>query len=96
MKSAFEFIQRDLASLSIQTELLEYLDWDEDALQLFTEKVSEIISGLMIIQDNYEMQLQSIKRKIVPIAGERPAELIIKLIRNHEEEIINFEKENLN
>tara|TARA_Y100001970_G_C13699124_1_gene586291 strand:- start:184 stop:474 length:291 start_codon:yes stop_codon:yes gene_type:complete len=96
MKSAFEFIQRDLASLSIQTELLEYLDWDEDALQLFTEKVSEIISGPMIIQDNYEMQLQSIKRKIVPIAGEKPAELIIKLIRNHEEEIINFEKENLN
>ena len=69
---------------------------DEEALEVFVQHVSKIINGLMIVQDNYNSQLESIKKKISDISDDKAAELIIKLIRNHEEEIINFEKENLN
>ena len=96
MSSIFGLIRNDLSSLSIQTELLELLDWDEEALEVFVQHVSKIINGLMIVQDNYNSQLESIKKKISDISDDKAAELIIKLIRNHEEEIINFEKENLN
>ena len=96
MSSIFGLIRNDLSSLSIQTELLELLDWDEEALEVFVQHVSKIINGLMIVQDNYNSQLESIKKKISDISDDIAAELIIKLIRNHEEEIINFEKENLN
>ena len=94
--SIFSLIRNDLSSLSIQTELLELLDWDEDALEVFVQHVSQIINGLMIVQDNYNSQLDSIKKKISDISDDKAAELIIKLIRNHEEEIINFEKEKSN
>ena len=94
--SIFSLIRNDLSSLSIQTELLELLDWDEEALEVFVQHVSQIINGLMIVQDNYNSQLDSIKRKISDISDDKAAELIIKLIRNHEEEIINFEKEKPN
>ena len=83
-------------SLSIQTELLELFDWDEEALEVFILHTSQIINGLMVVQDNYNSQLDSIKRKISSISDDRAADLIIKLIRNHEEEIINFEKEKSN
>ena len=96
MSRIFGLIRNDLSSLSIQTELLELLDWDEEALEVFVQHVSKIINGLMIVQDNYNSQLESIKKKISDISDDKAAELIIKLIRNHEEEIINFEKENLN
>ena len=96
MSSIFGLIRNDLSSLSIQTELLELLDWEEEALEVFVQHVSKIINGLMIVQDNYNSQLESIKKKISDISDDKAAELIIKLIRNHEEEIINFEKENLN
>lgn len=96
MSSIFGLIRNDLSSLSIQTELLELLDWDEEALEVFVQHVSKIINGLMIVQDNYNSQLESIKKKISDISDDKAAELIIKLIRNHEEEIITFEKENLN
>ena len=95
MSSIFGLIRNDLSSLSIQTELLELLDWDEEALEVFVQHVSKIINGLMIVQDNYNSQLESIKKKISDISDDKAAELIIKLIRNHEEEIITFEKENL-
>ena len=94
--SIFSLIRNDLSSLSIQTELLELLDWDEEALEVFVQHVSQIINGLMIVQDNYNSQLDSIKRKISDISDDKAAELIIKLIRNHEDEIINFEKEKPN
>tara|TARA_Y100000592_G_C5273002_1_gene222754 strand:- start:179 stop:466 length:288 start_codon:yes stop_codon:yes gene_type:complete len=94
--SIFSLIRNDLSSLSIQTELLELLDWDEEALEVFVQHVSQIINGLMIVQDNYNSQLDSIKKKISDISDDKAAELIIKLIRNHEEEIINFEKEKSN
>ena len=94
--SIFSLIRNDLMSLSIQTELLELLDWDEEALGVFILHASQIISGLMIVQDNYNSQLDSIRRKISDISDDRAAELIIKLIRNREEEIINFEKEKSN
>ena len=94
--SIFSLIEKDLLSLSIQTELLELLDWDEEALEVFTQHVSQIINGLMVVQDNYNSQLASIKRKISAISDDRAAELIIKLIRNHEEEIVKFEKEKSN
>ena len=94
--SLFALIQNDLYSLSIQTELLELLEWDEEALEVFIQHVSQIINGLMIVQDNYNLQLDSIRKKISEMSDEKAADLIIKLIRNHEEEIINFEKENLN
>ena len=32
--SIFSLIEKDLLSLSIQTELLELLDWDEEALEV--------------------------------------------------------------
>ena len=92
----FSLIKKDLMSLSIQTELLELLDWDEEALEVFILHASQIINGLMIVQDNYNSQLDSIKRKISDISDDRAAELIVKLIRNYEEEIINFEKEKSN
>ena len=94
--SIFSLIRNDLMSLSIQTELLELFDWDEEALEVFILHTSQIINGLMVVQDNYNSQLDSIKRKISSISDDRAADLIIKLIRNHEEEIINFEKEKSN
>jgi len=94
--NVFGLIKNDLMSLSIQTELLELLDWNEEALEVFVLHVSQIINGLMIVQDNYNLQLDSIRRKISDMSDDKAADLVIKLIRNHEEEIINFEKEKSN
>lgn len=94
--SIFSLIKNDLNSLSIQTELLELFEWDTEAMEVFIEHVSQIINGLMVVQDNYELQLSAIRKKIVDISDDKAADLIIKLIKNHEQEIINFEKEKPN
>ena len=39
--SIFSLIRNDLSSLSIQTELLELLDWDEEALEVFEAVIRE-------------------------------------------------------
>ena len=92
----YDVIRADLTSLSIQTELLELFDWDSDRMEKFTRDVGKIINGLMVVQDNYNLQLSRIREKIAEISDETVADLIIKLIRNHEKEIIEFEKEKSN
>jgi len=94
--SIFSLIKNDLNSLSIQTELLELFEWDTEGMEVFIEHVSQIINGLMVVQNNYELQLSVIRKKIVDISDDKAADLIIKLIKNHEQEIINFEKEKPN
>tara|TARA_Y100001973_G_C5177832_1_gene323120 strand:+ start:409 stop:699 length:291 start_codon:yes stop_codon:yes gene_type:complete len=90
MVSIFDLVKHSLTNLSLQTELLEACDWDEDLLSSSLSVFSEVLQNESICGQSYKDIFISIETKLEKKLGFRQSKIMMKMIECHRKEMIDL------
>jgi len=85
----YDLIYGHLKSLTLQTEMLEACDWDENILKENINKFSEYISGVFFPSNfTWEMIIESIRASLQNRIEINLIEIFIKVLESEKEAVI--------
>ena len=87
----FDLIYSDLKSLSLQTEMLEACDWDEQELELVMQSASSYLNGLVLKDYRTWVDIKySIKYDLQSMFNKKISCIIMNIVKLKKEEMLNL------